>query len=415
MTVAFALALSSALALPQDEKQDPEARLKDLEKRVAEAEKVAGRLKELEAAHGALERRLAESERGPKELGLKIRELEKASPEIQARLKDLELARAALEKRAGEADRARQEHEAARLALDKRLSEAERSRAEHDAARAALERRIAEVDRARQELLKPIRDLETGRDALQKRVAEVDREIQGARVALETKVTESDRARQDQAAALERKVTEVDRRREELVPPVRDLQSARARLEQEARSLAVRLQAQEIATMEGRERALRVRSEVRETRLALLRTGFPGPFGDGTIYPNEDHFAFLGVVFDYLKKDASERLGLAEGEGIALRRIDLRTPAHESDLNHGDIITRVDGVPVRSSGVRTSKNPAGPWEDHAPLPTFLAERLPGERVRVEYVRAGETRQVEIELGCRKCAGACPFFTPPLPR
>jgi hypothetical protein len=390
-----ALALLLPFAFPQEEKQDPEARLKELERRLSEAEKLPDRVKavvadaeRLSLRIRELERRLAEEDRNRAALEKRVADAEKGAPEVQARLKELELARGALERKA---------------------SEAERARAEHEAARSALEKRIADVDRARLELVKPIRDLESGRDALQKRVAEVDREVQGARTALETRVTESDRARQDQAVAIERKVGEVDRKREALVEPVRDLQSARASLEQEARSLAARLQAQEVASREGLDRALRLRSELRTTRLALLRTAVPS--AEGVVYPNEGHFAFMGVVFDSLKKDASERLGLSEGEGIVLRRIDVGTPAHESDLNHGDVITRVDGVPVRSSGVRTSRNLAGPWEEHAPLPNFLVERLPGERVRIEYARGEERRQVEIELRCRACPGACPFFTP----
>ncbi len=395
--VALALAFSAPFAVAQEEKPDPGVRIAELEKRAAEA---AARMKELEsllrasdAARAALEKRLGESE--------------KSQGEIQLRLRDFEGARDALEKRLAVVEKASP-------GIQSRVKDLEVARSEQEAARVALERRIAEADRARAELLKPIRDLESGRDALARRLTEVDREIRGARTALETKVTEAERARQDQALVLERRVVEVDRRREELLPPLRDLQAARERLERETGLLSGRVQAQELDLHEGRERAVRLRAEVRETRLALLRTAVPAGDG-GFLYPNEDHFPILGVVFGYLKKDASQRHGLAEGEGIALRRIDLGTPAHESDLHHGDVVTRVDGVPVRNSGIRTTRNLAGPWEDHTELPNFLAERLPGETVRLEYVRGGETRQLEIELRCRKCAGACPFFTPPLPR
>lgn len=80
-------------------------------------------------------------------------------------------------------------------------------------------------------------------------------------------------------------------------------------------------------------------------------------------------------------------LGVTTGDsledGVPVRQIRSQSPAEKAGLKTGDLVLRIDGLPVGST---------------APLTDILAERSPGETVMVIYRRNGEDAEAEITLG-----------------
>ena len=76
----------------------------------------------------------------------------------------------------------------------------------------------------------------------------------------------------------------------------------------------------------------------------------------------------------------------ATGPGGALiTAIESGSPAAESDLREGDLVTRIDGKPISSMNE---------------LAAAIRRRVPGLRVRLTYVRSDETRTVTVTLAAR---------------
>jgi len=77
---------------------------------------------------------------------------------------------------------------------------------------------------------------------------------------------------------------------------------------------------------------------------------------------------------------------------VRVTRIYPRTPAHFWKLRSGDIILAVDGKPVISAA----------WLTH-----YIAVRQPGDRIQVEFERAGERHTYRMKLAARQSAPALP--------
>jgi putative serine protease PepD len=72
--------------------------------------------------------------------------------------------------------------------------------------------------------------------------------------------------------------------------------------------------------------------------------------------------------------------------GAKLTSVIAGGPSATAGLETGDVVTKLDAIPI------------GSQED---LIGFLASAKPGDSVTVTYVRGGETRTLELELGTRK--------------
>jgi serine protease Do len=84
---------------------------------------------------------------------------------------------------------------------------------------------------------------------------------------------------------------------------------------------------------DGKPKTLRVRvGELREERLARARPGD----------------ADLGITVQDLTPELSKRLGLPNGDGIAVVRVAPGSAAEEAGLRNGDLITEVNRKPVRT-------------------------------------------------------------------
>jgi S1-C subfamily serine protease len=105
----------------------------------------------------------------------------------------------------------------------------------------------------------------------------------------------------------------------------------------------------------------------------------------------EPQHAWLGIGGAPLTASVAEQLRTSAQHGVILASTPAGGPAARaglrgagrSDVSAADIITEIDGTPVRSV------------EDIA---SYIDRKNPGDTVRVTYVRGGQTQTVDVVLG-----------------
>ncbi len=98
----------------------------------------------------------------------------------------------------------------------------------------------------------------------------------------------------------------------------------------------------------------------------------------------------LGVEVQELTPELAKGLGVAADRGAVVTRVMKGSPAAEAGLRSGDVVTSVDGQPVRSA---------------ADLRNRIGLRRAGETVKLEVLRAGKTREVETRITAPRLARA----------
>jgi serine protease Do len=91
---------------------------------------------------------------------------------------------------------------------------------------------------------------------------------------------------------------------------------------------------------------------------------------------------WLGIMIEDLTPNMRQFYGAPDG-GALVTGIQKDAPAAKSDLREEDVIVGIDGQPVRDT-----------WE----LQKAVADRKPGERVKLDVIRGKKRTQVELELG-----------------
>jgi serine protease Do/serine protease DegQ len=91
----------------------------------------------------------------------------------------------------------------------------------------------------------------------------------------------------------------------------------------------------------------------------------------------------LGIGMQDLTPDIARSLGISTRVGVALTQVVPDSPAAQAGLRVGDIVTAINGRPVRGS---------------AELRAQLGVVPVGETVDLRVLRAGETRQIRVQIG-----------------
>jgi len=91
----------------------------------------------------------------------------------------------------------------------------------------------------------------------------------------------------------------------------------------------------------------------------------------------------LGVIIETLTEADVAAYGLDRAAGAEIVSVQEGTPAARAGLKLGDVVVAIDGRPIQTS---------------SELQTLLAQRQPGERVRLTIVRDRQRRDVTVELG-----------------
>ncbi|MDX1741100.1 MAG: PDZ domain-containing protein, partial [Rhodothermales bacterium] len=93
---------------------------------------------------------------------------------------------------------------------------------------------------------------------------------------------------------------------------------------------------------------------------------------------------FLGVRFGPVSASLSEAFDVPRG-AAQIETVEDGSAAQEAKLQPGDIIVAVDGSQLK---------------DYNQLRTIIANKLPGDTVRLTIVREGDEREVSVKLGMR---------------
>lgn len=140
-----------------------------------------------------------------------------------------------------------------------------------------------------------------------------------------------------------------------------------------------------------------LRGEVIGINVAIVSQGLiPGNVGIGFAIPSNTARkvvpelisrgkvarGWLGIMIEDLTPNMRQFYGAPDG-GALVTGIQKDAPAAKSDLREDDVIVGIDGQPVRDT-----------WE----LQKAVADRKPGERVRLDVIRGKKRIQVELELG-----------------
>ncbi|MBT14149.1 MAG: serine peptidase [Oceanospirillaceae bacterium] len=92
---------------------------------------------------------------------------------------------------------------------------------------------------------------------------------------------------------------------------------------------------------------------------------------------------WLGVVIQEVSKDLAESFGLKKAAGALVAQVVQDSPAEAAGLQSGDIITRFNGKNIYLS---------------SDLPHQVGRIKPGEEAKIDIVRNGKRKTLEVEIG-----------------
>ncbi len=104
---------------------------------------------------------------------------------------------------------------------------------------------------------------------------------------------------------------------------------------------------------------------------------------DQLIETGEVRYPLLGVVGQDVTREMADRFGLEDRTGALINEVAPGSGADEAGLQADDIIVAVDGEPIESM---------------TDLVVAVRSHMPGDTIEVTFLRDGEERTVEVELG-----------------
>ncbi len=91
---------------------------------------------------------------------------------------------------------------------------------------------------------------------------------------------------------------------------------------------------------------------------------------------------YLGVEIQAVNQEMAESIGLKNASGAIVDQVNPGTPAAEAGLKPGDVITKVNGEPVK---------------DASELTIRIGSLKPGDKVQLTYLRNGADKTVDVKL------------------
>ena len=92
---------------------------------------------------------------------------------------------------------------------------------------------------------------------------------------------------------------------------------------------------------------------------------------------------WIGVQIQQVTPDIAESLGLKNAEGALVAEPQANSPAAKAEIQSGDLITAVDGQPVKNARELAKK---------------ISSMAPGTSVKLGIWRKGEDKQLTLTLG-----------------
>jgi serine protease Do len=93
--------------------------------------------------------------------------------------------------------------------------------------------------------------------------------------------------------------------------------------------------------------------------------------------------AWLGVQVQDVTQDIADGLGLKDPSGALVSQPEANGPAIQAGINSGDVIVAVNGTPIK---------------DGRGLAQSVAGLMPGTTVKLDVIRSGQSRSVNVTLG-----------------
>ena len=94
---------------------------------------------------------------------------------------------------------------------------------------------------------------------------------------------------------------------------------------------------------------------------------------------------YLGINIQNLEYDEAKAFGLDEAEGALVVSVEADTPAGKAGVEHGDVVVRVDGRPIKTT---------------RDLIDYVAAQPPSTKVTLDLLRDGKPMQKQVTLGER---------------
>jgi Do/DeqQ family serine protease len=91
---------------------------------------------------------------------------------------------------------------------------------------------------------------------------------------------------------------------------------------------------------------------------------------------------WIGVSLQPMSKELAQALGLSDSKGAIVSRVHPGSPAETAGLTQNDVVTRFDGVAV---------------DDYHHLQRLSSEAEVGKTVRLDYVRKGQRKTVDLKI------------------
>ncbi len=98
---------------------------------------------------------------------------------------------------------------------------------------------------------------------------------------------------------------------------------------------------------------------------------------------------FLGVTIAPIDKSYQEAFGLKSDEGVLVQSVEKGMPAEKAGLRHGDVITKVDSVTVKTN---------------RDLIDYISSKSPGTKVTIAFIREGKEKTAVATLETRDVEG-----------
>src|SRR6202008_3330125 len=91
----------------------------------------------------------------------------------------------------------------------------------------------------------------------------------------------------------------------------------------------------------------------------------------------------IGVTIQNVNQALAESFGLSKPAGALVSSVEKGSPADKAGIEPGDVIVKFDGQEVA---------------DSAQLPARVAEMKPGASAKLEVIRKGSTRELNVTVG-----------------
>ena len=107
------------------------------------------------------------------------------------------------------------------------------------------------------------------------------------------------------------------------------------------------------------------------------------PIADELVANGKVVHPYMGIGYVPLNPATAAQMSVSTEQGAVVQRVEPNSPAAQAGIQTQDVITAVDGKPLK---------------DESALPAAISQRKPGDKVTLTILRGGQTMQIPMTLG-----------------